>query len=428
MALLGLASLLAAALLQEPEFRGELSLEGQLDSDGVQAARATVDVNAEGETPFGNFTLVGRLVGDGQDRLLPSGVAAMNAYRSDVNKRISLADTAFVELREAYFDLDVAGAFIRAGKQQIVWGSSDGLRVLDQINPMSLEEFVLPEYEDRRIPLWSIKAEVYQGASTFQFIWIPDHTYDALPARSAAFAPTSPYLVPASGNAGLVELSPPRRPEDLISDDDFGVRWLGFVGGWDLSLAYLYHYQDQPVLSLDAGAGDPVVTPQYRRTHLIGATFATAIESVTLRGEAGLSTDRFFTARSPEAGDLARSSPELSFVLGADWRVDGDTLVSGQVFSSALADHDAAMIRDRLEWRASLLLERKWANQTWTGRVLAIASINDGDGLVQADLSHQLTTNVAIEFGADWFFGAEAGLFGQFQARDRIRAGLTRSF
>jgi len=38
-------------------------------------------------------------------------------------------------LREAYIDTETNGISIRAGKQQVVWGTADGMKLLDAINP-----------------------------------------------------------------------------------------------------------------------------------------------------------------------------------------------------------------------------------------------------------------------------------------------------
>jgi len=62
-------------------------------------------------------------------------------------------------LREAYIDADVDGISIRAGKQQVVWGTADGMKLLDAINPTDYSEMAQNQMEDSRIPVWMINAE-----------------------------------------------------------------------------------------------------------------------------------------------------------------------------------------------------------------------------------------------------------------------------
>ncbi len=74
-------------------------------------------------------------------------------------------------LRELYIDTTLAGWDFRAGKQQVVWGTADGIKLLDIINPTDYRELVQNTMEDSRIPIWMLKAERDVGDSAnIQFI------------------------------------------------------------------------------------------------------------------------------------------------------------------------------------------------------------------------------------------------------------------
>ncbi|HIL44840.1 MAG TPA: RNA polymerase-associated protein rapA [Candidatus Thioglobus sp.] len=62
-------------------------------------------------------------------------------------------------LREAYIDTEVKDFSIRAGKQQVVWGTADGMKLLDVINPTDYSEMAQNQMEDSRIPVWMLNAE-----------------------------------------------------------------------------------------------------------------------------------------------------------------------------------------------------------------------------------------------------------------------------
>src|SRR6056297_1515114 len=74
-------------------------------------------------------------------------------------------------LRELYLDIYAGDWDIRAGKQQIVWGTADGIKLLDIVNPTDFREVVQNQFEDSRIPIWMVKAErnIFD-ASNIQFI------------------------------------------------------------------------------------------------------------------------------------------------------------------------------------------------------------------------------------------------------------------
>ena len=62
-------------------------------------------------------------------------------------------------LREAYVDAEVNDWSIRAGKQQVVWGTADGMKLLDALNPTDYSEMAQNQMEDSRIPVWMVNAE-----------------------------------------------------------------------------------------------------------------------------------------------------------------------------------------------------------------------------------------------------------------------------
>jgi hypothetical protein len=66
-------------------------------------------------------------------------------------------------LRELYVDTMAGETEVRVGKQQIVWGTADGIKLLDIINPTDYREFAQNTMEDSRIPVWMIKADAPVG-------------------------------------------------------------------------------------------------------------------------------------------------------------------------------------------------------------------------------------------------------------------------
>ena len=75
------------------------------------------------------------------------------------NHSSSAAYTQRDPLREAYIDMQQGDWSIRAGKQQVVWGTADGMKLLDMINPTDYVEMAQNQMEDSRIPVWMVNAE-----------------------------------------------------------------------------------------------------------------------------------------------------------------------------------------------------------------------------------------------------------------------------
>ncbi|TQV82219.1 DUF1302 family protein [Denitrobaculum tricleocarpae] len=420
----------AQGVLDDTEFSAllETRFGWETERDDLQFGEVifTPEVNMDlGELLQLNGIL--RFRGDSEDRLEPGRPEEDN--RDALSRRAFIGDDVDIELRELYLDIDLEEVFIRLGKQQVVWGEADGLKVLDVINPQSFREFILPEFEDSRIPLWSFNSEIPIGEdSLLQLLWIPDQTYDDIPEADAAFAFTAPRLVPALPAGTPLLGNEFRRPNSFVEDSDAGARFTTFLEGWELSANYFFHYSDRPVVRRSVEPGGIRLSQSYERTHLIGGSFNNAFADWVLRGEAGYSSDRFFITEEADDRDGVVESGEVSYVLGLDYQGFSDTLLSAQLFQSLITDYDEGIVQDQLETSATFLLERNFMNETLKLSLLVIQSLNLGDGVAQAELDYQFTSNVNLTLGADIFYGDEDGLYGQFRNRDRVTFGVTVGF
>jgi hypothetical protein len=416
----------AATATAEVRLGGVAALEWAIETNGrAQKAEVIVTPELEWRTHRGfDLTAIARLRSDGYDRLEP-GKPAQPAV-SPWTRRKFLDDRNEVELRELYVDADVGRSYLRLGKQQIVWGRADGLKVLDLVNPQDYREFILDTFEDSRIPLWSVKWEVPLGDTwVAQWLFIPDPTFHQVPPADGRFAFSSPELVPRPPPGVDVQIEPARVPDDPLRDADAGVQLSAYLGGWDLTLNYLYHYLDAPVRSVVTGPDGATLRTDYRRSQTFGGTVSNAFGNLTLRAELGYSPKRFFATQELLLldGALHRQATEVSSVAGVDWTGPTDTLISAQVFlSRAGVDHRA--IRGTWETDLTLLAERRWRNETLRGRVLVIHDADRGDGVVTAELSYDYLSNVRVRLQTAGFYGTQRGRFGQFEGRDRVLVAI----
>lgn len=420
------------AFSQTPEWRGTVEIETAINLDDGNTQK--LDLVFEPELTatlgdWGDITLIGRLRADPIDNIEPGRPEVRDDARSSFSRRGFVGTAIDAELREAYLDITHGETFFRLGKQQVVWGQADGLRVLDAINPLNYREFILGDFEDRRIPIWMLNLEHRFGNITAQFLWIPDHTYDDVP-RDGLYQVTSPRFVPSlpPGFRGNVSVEDAVRPDSFVTDDDYGLRVTGFSGGWDWSLNYLYGYNDAQVFRRAAASEGITITSGYERSHLIGGSASNAFGKFTVRAETGFRSDRFDLTTDIRDNDGVSRSSELSYVLGVDYQASANTFLSGQVFQSYLLDNTPGTVRDTIETTISLLARRDFAHNTIQADLLLLQNLNDGDGLAQISVRYAWTSSITLKAGFDVFYGTRAGTFGQFRETDRLTFGVENGF
>ena len=375
-------------------------------------------------------TATGRLRADPLDEIEPGDPSRSTS--SDISRRALIGDSLDLELREFYFETSLGRTLITLGKQQIVWGQADGLKVLDIVNPQSFREFILDDFRDSRIGLWALNVEQPIGTFVLQGVWLPDQTYHERPEPDSVFAFRSPLLVPSVPGPGAVITEPPQRPSRVVADSDVGVQLSTFWAGWDLTLNYLYHYDDTPVFGRRAtiinGGPAVLVSPEYRRTHLVGGTFSKAFGSLTLRGEVGALLGRALSTGHPADANGIVQTDELTYVVGLDWFGIEETLVSIQLFQSVIADDLPGLPRDGVETNVTLLLRHETLNDTLVLETMWLHGVNRGDGVLRPKIRYALDDHTTVWVGVDWFYGGAGGLFGQFDPNDRLVVGLEWAF
>lgn len=373
-----------------------------------------------------DITLIGRVRSDFEDLYEPS--EPIDANRSSASGRGFLSDDIEVELLEAYIDMQLGNTWLRLGKQKIVWGQADALKVLDVLNPQSFREFILDDFNDRRTALWSVNAEMPMGDSTLQVVWIPDTTYDDLPQRGAHYALTSPIFVPRLPQNTPVSFIPLEKPNHALKESDVGLRLFTFKSGWDLTLNYAYHYSDRPVIRRSLSAQGVEITQRYERTHLFGGSFSNAFGPFALRGELGYSTDRYFLLDDNSDADGVYNSSELSTVIGLDYTGISYWFISAEIFLSTLTAYDNASIRDKTDSTITATVRRNLINETLVLEASYLHSLNNKDGLLKLSANYQYSSEIEMSAGFDLFHGDTRGAFGQFNNYDRLVVGVKVSF
>ncbi len=359
-------------------------------------------------------------------------LTAVGRIRSDAEDHIDADNDTDAELREFYVETAIGRSFLTLGKQQVVWGKADGLKVLDVVNPQEWREFILDDFDESRIPLWTVNAEIPINDVTLQLLWIPDQTYHAFAQRGDQYQFTSPLLVPQPPVGVDVIFSAEERPNNTLQDADWGARLSAFWNGWDLTFNYLYHYNDQPVLyrQLSMTTSEPVatITPRYERSHLIGTTFSNAFGDLTLRGEVGYSLDRYISTNDAADSDGVVKTNELAYVIGLDWFGVSDTLLSMQLFQSRLDNATPGMLRDEQETTLTFLARHDFMNETLSTELLWIHNTDFDDGVARPRVTYQINDEITAGVGADIFYGDPDGLFGQFKKHDRVITSIEASY
>lgn len=352
-----------------------------------------------------------------------------NGYQEST-RPIQLNNGNQLELREFYLDYTNGKHYLRLGKQQVVWGKSDGLKLLDVVNPQNFSEFILEDFDNARIPLWMALYELNLDIGELQFLFIPDSSVHSLALAGSPYEISAPRFLPNLGYFlstypnTQIQLNEVYYPTNALENHDFGFRWRHFLNGWDLSLNYLNHTDDLPAFYSRQSTVDELniltIQPIYERTEIYGGSASTALAEFTIRSELAFTKGQHFqTPASPISHGVIHRD-ELSYVLGLDWFGLSNTLISMQLFQSHIIDISQDIERNDTETTLTFLARKNWLNETLSIESLLIQNLSQHDGLVRSKLNYRFSDALSLSIQADIFHGDATGIFGQFENNDRV--------
>ena len=371
--------------------------------------------------------------------ILSGDIMAIARGRFDFQKELEDESGNTLRIRELYWQTYSDNSFWRIGKQQVVWGEADGLKLLDVINPQDFREFILDNFDDSRIPLWMMNAQINTSDSgILQLLVIPDTSTHKLAENGSTYQLTSPVIVPNIDIGGLTEMGINEisvNKKTNADGGDIGSRYSDFINlydsSWDVTLNYLYHYVDIPVIRTTIDNDKLLIDYQFERSHLIGGSTSTVISDFILRSEIAYETDRYQRgeiSNNNVSNPIVIKSNTLSSIIGIDYQGISDHFISMQWYRQTLLLSKEKLqqaIADRDEDRLTLLWEIKFLNETITTRWQHIHGVNHNDGVLRPKVIYNWQSNIDAYLGADYFYGKTEDFFGQFNKTDRIVAGFT---
>jgi len=354
-----------------------------------------------------------RLISEQSRQFEQTGGFDLSGY-SNLANTWATSDGA-VALRDLYLDVDGAKIDWRVGKQQIVWGQLDGIKVLDVVNPQHFREFILPDFDQSRIGLWSVKADLKIARWNTEFFWAPDPTVHEFSRSSFAF------LAPRFDTLRAWSLSPNRGVEraSVSSDAAYGARASRLTNsGWDVSFVALSGLDPEPVVK-NSELGFPIRLNQ--RRDVFGMSLSRSFGPAVWRLETSVQPGREFNLED-QFGTSARDQYTIGVAL--DFDGPGSWFTNVQLVHDQVQSGSESLDRPTQDTILTVSTKRSFAYDDWAFNIGWYAS-NNGDGLLRPALEYNLSDSIKWHIGADIFYGDGQGIFGQFDRLDRLSTTLS---
>ena len=319
-----------------------------------------------------------------------------------------------VELGEAWLQGRLgAAADVKAGRQIVVWGKSDTIRVTDILNPLDVRLPGRIDIEDLRLPVTMFKLDFYAGDWNLSTIAVQEIRFNKTPVFGSDFY-TAPAPAPPDGEPG-----------EGFGDEEYALALNGIFSGWDMSLYGAWIYDDQP--HLEDTPGGPQL--QHSRLGMGGIAANVALGDWLLKGEAAYFDGLEFYQVPDEK--FAR----LDALLGVEYSGFVDTTISFEAVNRHLFGFDSRLEGApddgrRNDFETAIRFSQRYLNDTLEFMILASTHGLRGEngGFQRLQIAYDWTDSVEITAGIINYMSGDKLRFRDIDDNDRLFAKIEYQF
>ena len=313
---------------------------------------------------------------------------------------------AGLDLRDTYLQGSLTKALdTKLGRQIVVWGKSDNIRVTDVLNPLELQEIGLTDIEDLRLPVTMAKFDYYAGDWGLSTIAIPEIRFHELPPFGSDFYPsTSP-------------LPSEEIPATSLENIEYAFAASGVFSGWDLAFYYADFFDRESYLAQNA---DGTMKRKHARLNMFGAAYNWARGNWLLKAEAAYFDGfKFFL--------LPETYSRIDALFGLEYSGFSNSTLSLEAANRHLNSFDEILEQSpdyaqEDEFQSAVRVERNFWNETLTLTLLAnIYGLAGEDGsLGRLSLQYDLTDAFSLTGTVALYQSGDLQQFQEIGENDRL--------
>jgi len=347
--------------------------------------------------------------------------------------------------------------YFRAGKQIVVWGETDGFRLMDQINPLDQRRGMTDvEFETTILPIWLIRAEYYFDLDSswlqdlgLEFVFNPNLDFrgdEAIVPGNQNSGIWAPYVeVPLGGaypndfaylGSYIQHLD---RPGSTCDDDGFeyALRIKSVIHDTLITLNAFYGRDNVPVLRAGADAprmgvypGDgrfilhPHMEGKYPLMRFVGFTLTRDFDQLYIKALGGigpvLRVEAFYAFDNTFVTNDGRFEQydEFRWMVGFDWKVwmrflnpRAAFMISPQFYHRKIRDYPGVGLNGLRDdnYQASFMINTTYFHNKLEPSFFWLRDVSTKSNMFKYQLKYEYSDKWNYTLGVLLFDGAKTG-------------------
>ena len=332
--------------------------------------------------------------------------------REDFTKQEKDELESEVELFDAYIEGKITDNFdYKVGRQVVVWGRSDTIRVTDILNPLDNRRPGMVDIEDLRLPVTMAKFDYFIGDWRITPIAILEQRFSKRPPFGSVFNPF-----------------PMVSPEDKEYDDvTYALSIGGEFTGWDINFYAAGIRNDEGQLELPSSR-NPYGVINHNKIQMYGTALNVLTGSWLFKTEIAYFEDlKYFTT-----GDKEFSRTDA--LVGFEYNGIVDTLISYDFVTRNMGEYDERLITEAIplkkhDYQHAFRISSDFMNATLTANYLIslYGEKLDEGGFQRAWVKYELGEGINLNAGFVDYIGGSL-FFDAIKKNDMIFTDISYSF
>ena len=332
--------------------------------------------------------------------------------RDDFSKQEVDALESEVEIFDAYIEGKITDTLdYKIGRQVVVWGRSDTIRVTDVINPLDNRRPGMVDIEDLRLPITMAKFDYFMGDWRVTPIAIVEQRFSKNPPFGSVFNP-SPVLVPSN---------------ESYDDVTYALSIGGEFTGWDVNFYAAQIRNDEGQLQLPTSTQKKAVI-KHDKIEMYGTALNVLTGAWLFKTELAYFDDlKYFST-----GDKTFSRTDV--LLGFEYKGIADTSISYDIVTRNMGGYDARLITESIplkknEYQHAFRVSSDFMNATLTANYLIslYGEQLDEGGFQRAWVKYELGEGINMNAGIVDYIGGSV-FFDTIKDNDMVFADISYSF
>lgn len=312
------------------------------------------------------------------------------------------------ELFDAYIEGSITDSIdMKLGRQVVVWGRSDTIRITDVLNPLDNRRPGMVDIEDLRLPTAMAKFDFFYGDWRVTPIAVLEQRFSKNPAFGSAFNPMpNPFLA-----------------QKDYKDVTYALSVGGEFSGWDVNF-YAARLHDD--------AGYVKFTPQPIVTHNKVNMFGTALN--LLSGAWLFKTELAYFDGLKYTSTQNKEFSRIDALAGVEYKGIADTMISYDISLRHMSDYDKVLLKERnpLErntYQHAFRVTSDFMNATLHANYLIslFGEKLDKGGYQRAWIKYDIADALAINVGIVDYIGGST-LFNSVKNNDMVFVDISYNF